>query len=210
MFKSFVYPQTLTEKTDYTESAILFQLSSGSEQAFHLLYERWHRKIYSYIFTITGSRPQSEDATQEVFIRIWRERGKLKDIQNFEAWLFTVVRRLALNCLRSMANEQKLYQSLQEITLQKSFETFRDEAVTADQKKAIASAIQRLPPQQRAVYELSHIHGLSRNEIAEKLNLSPNTVRNHLNAALISLRACLQHYYLEGLFVFPQLVHFFI
>ena len=202
----------LANKLPYDENNLFARIAQDDDSgAYYVLYTFWHKKVYSYIYAITSQRILSEEGTQEVFIIIWRQRNKLPEIRNFEAWLFVLVRRHTLNLLRKIANEKKLIERFRQFLSQKNSHTFNDQIENSEQRRISQQAINRLPPQQKVVYELSYLEGMSRNEIAEKLDLSPNTVKNHLNAAVVALRNYLQHHYSDGLLLvfFQYLVDFF-
>jgi RNA polymerase sigma-70 factor (ECF subfamily) len=185
--------------TEVTDKILLRSVADGGEAAYHALYNAWHKRVYTYIFAITGQRALAEEGTQDIFVIIWQRRRQLPGITNFEAWLFVIVRRHTLNLLRKIFNEKKMLGRFERLMAERGSASLDELVENAEQRKLLEQAVSRLPLQQKTVYELSQLQGLSRSEIAEKLQLSPNTVRNHLSAAMLSLRSYLQHHYSDGL-----------
>src|SRR5665213_736625 len=141
---------------------------------------------------LTKSAPMAEDMVQDIFLKIWMKKEQLPAIENFRNYLFIVARNHIFNELKKRSTDILFTDQL--------LDYFHDNKTTPEkkllQKEAshlIQQAIDRLPQQQKMVYRLSREEGLSRNEIAERLELSPNTVRNHLSKALEMIRQSLQH-----------------
>src|SRR5688572_23996982 len=87
---------------------LLFSLKQGDRTAFRAIFDRYQKRVYHFVFSITKSDYVAEDIVQEVFIRIWTKREALEPGNSFEAFLFTIARNLTYNHLRSIANQQAL------------------------------------------------------------------------------------------------------
>jgi RNA polymerase sigma-70 factor (family 1) len=140
----------------------------------------------------TKSRPFSEELVQDIFLKIWLNREKLREVQQFDGYLFITARNHIYSALRTKVREVEFRDEL------KSY--FADSSLADDQlhlKEAhalIHTAMEQLPPQQRSVFELSRFQGLSHEEIAEQLQISPLTVRAHMRKALAFMRTYLQQH----------------
>src|SRR5689334_19384443 len=93
---------------NYTDDH-LFQLLSESDQlAFTELYNRYHAGIYRYLLTFVKIPSISEDLTQEVFLKIWEARYRIKIHSSFAAYLFRSSRNTAIDFLKKVAVDRKL------------------------------------------------------------------------------------------------------
>lgn len=171
----------------HNENELFAQLAKGSEVAFTEIFYHYTQRIYHFIFSKTKSDALTEDIIQEVFINLWKKRKSLNEVKNYENYILTMATNKVYDFLRKMAseNEMKKY-------VWKSMQTesnITSEALDLKQSQALINqAINELSPQRKKVFVLSRQQGLSSSEIAEQLNLSPNTVNNHLSEALRSVR----------------------
>lgn len=170
-------------KHNYSEEEWLLQLSNGSEEAFHFLYQTYAPKVFSLALLYLKSNDAAQDAVQEVFLKVWSRRNELAVIKNFGGWLRHVTRNHVIDALR----RKMLQDELTENILPVSEET--EEGLSAkEMKRLIDEAIQNLSPRQREVYLLAREEGLKHAEIGERLGLSTETVKEHMKQALRQLR----------------------
>lgn len=169
------------------DTAILIRFRDGDEAAFRIIYETWHRKVYQYAYSYLKNKEQSEEVVQESFLKIWINREKLNTQLPLEPWLFTICHRLVLDAFRKAAAVNALSANLQLNTTEADNRT-EETIMASDLKRFSDQAIADLPKQQQMVFKLSRSEDLSYEQIAERLNISKNTVRNHLVVALKSLR----------------------
>lgn len=124
------------------------------------------------------------DIVQEAFIAVWQRYGEFENELHLKAFLYTTIRNRCINYLRDRQVEQK---NREKLWLLQSQEDFRDTAVENELYDYLCRKIDMLPPMQRAVLWL-HVDGLSNEEIAERLNISVNTVLTHKQRARAVLR----------------------
>ncbi|WP_295125614.1 RNA polymerase sigma-70 factor [uncultured Chitinophaga sp.] len=170
------------------EKELLACVGQSDERAFEKIVHHYFPRLLPFTTNITKNRAVAEEIVQEVFLRLWQHRHEHERIYHLGSWLFTIASNLSLTYLKKMAVEGKLLK-----VLQNSQESNRSETEERLQFKEsgllIHEAINRLPPQQQQVYRMSRYEGLSTPEIAERLQLSPNTVKNHLVRALQTIRS---------------------
>jgi RNA polymerase sigma-70 factor (family 1) len=167
------------------EAGLLLQVAEGDEKAFSSLYYTYHHRLGIYLYQLTSSRPFAEEILQDVFCKVWEKRDQLPAIENFQAWLFTISKNHALNCLRSAVRErlQKKVWEKDQVDL-----SVLDQVSSEDQLQLIDKAISQLPPQQKKVFMLSRYKRLKYIEIAQELNLSKETIKSYLQIATTSIR----------------------
>lgn len=163
--------------------------SADDKEAFHILFEKFKNKVYSYSIHLTHSEIIAEDITQEVFMKVWLNRNSLDEINNLEAWIITIARNLCFNQLKKQALEKKLNRFANSNFLQENAE---DYISYKDRLNEITQIVNNLPPQQRIIFNLNRIQGLKNEEIALQLNISVNTVKSHFTKALQTVRQTLR------------------
>jgi RNA polymerase sigma-70 factor (ECF subfamily) len=173
------------------ESELLFKISQGDEDAFNEVVDIYTPIIYAtalaYIKTVEGA----EDTTQEVFYKVWKNREKLPKVESLKDYLFIITRNEVLSSLRKKGPSYPLGEYLDD-TLKEKNPGPGDTLSLRQLQQALQRAVTMLPPQQKQAYLLSREEGLQHNEIAEKMNLSRNTVKNHIIAALNFIRQYIQ------------------
>ena len=155
------------------------------------MFDHYKDRFYFVALKMTRFDHIAEEMVQEVFLKIWRNRETLADIEKPDAYFFTVLYRQVYQYFKKEALNRKL---LQEAGPEGDASNLTEETLMArESKRLLEEAVAKLPPQQQAIYRMNKIEGFSYQEIAEKLNLSPNTVRNHLAAAVRTIRIHLIH-----------------
>jgi RNA polymerase sigma-70 factor (family 1) len=167
---------------------LITDFRNGSEQAFRIIYDTHHAKIYRFAYSFLKDKDQSQEVLQETFINFWVSREKFDSNKAIAPYLFTICKRLVLDNFRkatsSSAMRAQLLQKISEI-----HNTTEEGIIFADLMNFAEKAIAELPRQQQLIFRLSRFEGLSYDEIAERLDLSKNTVKNHLVVALKTLKS---------------------
>jgi len=132
-------------------------------------------KLYRYALRILGNPMAAEDVVQEVFIKIWKKREEVQEIENKEAWCMTVTRNLALDKLRK---KKYHHESVEEhYSLKDSAMDPAELIQSNDIMKRIRQAIDRLPNDQRQVVHLRDVEGYKYKEIADITGLTIEKVQ---------------------------------
>ncbi|MFA6084334.1 RNA polymerase sigma factor [Mucilaginibacter sp.] len=169
------------------ERLLLSKTSSGDELAFRRIFDRYRKKVYSYALKIIKSREQAEEILLDVFLKIWQHKN-LAEIENLECYLRTITRNLAITALRRHNLELMINQEL--CNDWKEADNLTEETISVNETAHIFNkALDLLTPQQKLVYTLCRVEGLKYSEAAERLAISPLTVKTHMQHALRSLRA---------------------
>jgi RNA polymerase sigma-70 factor (family 1) len=181
----------LQPSTTYNEKELLYRLAEDDETAFRQLYDRYKDEVYAFALGITRSVPLAEEIVQDSFLKLWQHRGELTEIIKFDSWFFTIARNLCYSALRKIALDRKL-QTAHELQSEQPVATAEDILITRENRELVRAAINQLPEQQRRIYKLSREAGLTYDEIAAELNISRNTVKEHLRRAVSGIKAYLE------------------
>jgi RNA polymerase sigma-70 factor (family 1) len=175
----------------FSDVELFSEMSENNEEAFDAFFYRYNTKVYSFILHMVDVEAVAEELVHDVFLKIWLNRQGLRDIVNPGNYLFVTAKNHALNQLEKMANERKGKIQLDARPARFGADP-EEEFFYKESLALVTAAINQLPEQQRIVFQLSRERGLSREEIAEQLNISPNTVKNHLGAARKKIQQYLQ------------------
>ena len=175
------------------ERDYILRISAGDEKAFEHVFNHYRNKIYSVALRLTRSSTVSEEIVEEVFLRIWLRRSLLNEIDNFGAYLYTIARNETYRILKQIARNYKI------VLLDENDSSFAhndtNEYLTVKEfTSVLQKAIERLPNQQKQVYKLMKEGDLKRGEVAQLLQIQPETVKFHLAQAMKNIRAyCMLH-----------------
>lgn len=171
----------------HNEKSLLNQVALGDESAFRIVFDHYRDAIFAFALKVTRHESIAEETVQDVFMKIWINRSGLGEIRNFADFLYIIARNHTFNSLRSLARERKLNI---DTTADLQIAGVSTEAVILqrDYDRLLLQAVAQLPPQQKLVYTLGRQQGLSREEIAAQMNISPGTVKVHMAQALRTLR----------------------
>ena len=169
------------------EHKLIKNLIKGDAYAFDEIFMRYNEKIYAFSFRNLKIKEDAENVVQEVFLNLWKDRARLKELKSLDAWIFTISFNVIRKRFRQLARERQHLEKFAEISpgydtsLNKDIE-FNDLLEKADM------IINRLPTRQKTVLLLSSKKGFSNTEIATKLDISRKTVENHLTRARAFLK----------------------
>jgi len=173
--------------TDTESKKMLIALKRGDELAFRKVFDEHFRRLYLFSFRFLKNKEHAEEIVHDALLSMWTNRNKLDENRSVLPYLYTITRRLALNALRDIATSQKAMDELW-LNMEGLSNETEELVLLNDLRKFTESAVVNLPAQQQLVFRMSRYEGLNYDEIAMQLNLSRNTVKNHLVAALKALR----------------------
>ncbi|WP_316838786.1 RNA polymerase sigma-70 factor [Pedobacter gandavensis] len=178
----------------YTEQELLEEVAGGNEFAFKLLYEKYAGKVYTMGMNYLKSPFLAQDAVQEVFVKVWKNREQLTTLNSFPAWLTTISRNQLINDLQRLVPMESLEAIPPDDASQHQATTVND-IDFRELEKAIKIGLNSFSPRQQQIYNLSREEGLSHKQIAAQLNISYDMVREHMSNALRNLRKFLENHY---------------
>ena len=157
----------------------------GDHDAFAALIDSAANRLYALACLILRDSDRAEDATQEAFVRAWRELPRLREVDKFDAWL----RRLVVN---ACYDEGRRVRRRAEVSLLRvSDRSVADSSSAVDESDRVERAFRRLPLDQRTALVLQHRFSLSHTEIAETLGIPVGTVKSRVRYGVAAMRAAL-------------------
>lgn len=153
------------------------QAKGGDKAAFGKLVQKHYEMVYAVAYGVLGNREEALDATQEVFIKVFREIGKFQGQSKFKTWLY----RVSINSAIDACRRRRPTEPIEEGAV---FETQspspREQASQEEVHELVRKALGLLNPEHRAVLVLREWHELSYEEIAQTLQLEIGTVMSRL------------------------------
>ena len=171
-----------------SDAQLILLWMHGDDQAFEILYKRYAVSLLSIALKKTQSREVAEEIIQETFLCLFLKRSSADQIKNLSAFLYTTVKHKIIDHYR----REKLSRQYQEHSLAYLTEADYSTVQTIESRELaerINTQIERLPPKCKHVFLLSRSHYLTNKQIASQLDISENTVEQHMRKALRILRA---------------------
>ena len=166
--------------------ALLNALKKGESKAYTFLVNNYHHRLCVYAFNLTSDHDLSEDIVQNVFMRIWNKKHKLKDDLVVKSYLYKAVYNEFIDQYRKNKNvltlEKKHIDALTYIVEEE------DEKSLEKLISIVKKEIDKLPPKCKQTFLLSKEEGLTNLEISEYLNISIKSVEAHITKAFSVLR----------------------
>jgi RNA polymerase sigma-70 factor (family 1) len=178
--------EDLLRKTNYTANNALQALIRGRKEGIDFLFQQYYTQLCYFAGTLLNDDCLAQEITSDAFTKLWQSRQSLATEGSIKAWLYSAVRNASIDHLRKVKRLRVSESGLQSATtIEQSVLHTIIESETIDH---IIEAMGKLPPQCRRIFRLFYLHGKSYNEIAQELNLSPQTVRNQKQRAAKLLR----------------------
>ncbi len=168
------------------EQILWQQIQQGQRSALESLFRTYYTPLVRFVHSKVQDADAAEDLVQEVFYKLWNQRDSLQINTSLKAYLYTVSKNLSLNEIQKKKRHAELNQVYTEKQEQQDPGMSEDEASVWEER--IREVVESLPPRCREVFELSRFEGLTYQEIAEELHISPKTVENQMGKALSVLR----------------------
>ena len=176
---------------DYSDNNVLIEsLRVGDEKAYTYLIDTYHYKLCVYANSLVKNIYSAEDIVQNVFIKVWEQRTRLKSDHAIKSFLYKLVYNEFIDLYRKNQSlfslEKTYYDALNSVVLEDDHESFQRIL------KVVNKEIESLPPKCKEVFILSKKEGLTNIEIAEHLDVSIKTVEAQITKAFSILRSSLE------------------
>ena len=165
-----------------TADSLVTALATGQPGSFGALYDRLGPQLLHVAGVMLREPSEAEDAVQDVFVEIARRPDRLRHVLNLEAYVFAILRNNVSHRLRAKQKELKHLQQLPE----------RGQPDAPSNRDDLDQALKSLPDEQREVIALKVDGGLTFAQVAEILNVSPNTAASRYRYAIEKLRHVLK------------------
>lgn len=169
------------------EQKLIRGLKDGNYKAFNEIYALYAKRLYAYCLQYTRQAEDAEEIVQDVFVRLWNQRDKIRQEETLQSLLFIMAKHLVINAYRAKVN-QPIYEDYLNYVDELSVDDVKERTEYRDFLLNFNKILSTLPDTQRKVIKLSRMRQLSNKEIAEYLSLSEQTVKNQLSLGMKKLR----------------------
>jgi RNA polymerase sigma-70 factor (ECF subfamily) len=181
---------------ELSDEDVMERCATGSEIAFRTLVKRFRGRIMNLVSRFINDRDRAEEISQEVFLRVFRNRERYRKSGKFSTWIFTIAVNLTKNEIRSRVRHKGTFSldAFEEETGGQGLpfpdqKPLPDEDLNAGEIRfKVAEALRKLPPRYREAVVLRDIEGLSYEEVGQILRIPGGTVRSRINRARLMLK----------------------
>jgi RNA polymerase sigma-70 factor (ECF subfamily) len=177
---------------------------AGETRAFDELVGRYQEKVYRLAFKILRHEEDASEALQDAFLSAFRGLKNFKAESTFSTWLYRIATNAALMKYRkrrdghvSLEQSQTGTEDAEGLQIPDWSTQPVEDLLTAETRRVMEEAFDRLPEELRVVFELRDVHGRSNAEVAEQLGLTVAAVKSRLHRARIQLRDRLNRYFAD-------------
>ena len=178
---------------DQQDVAWMLRVKDGDRAAFRHLVERYQHPLTNFVYRTVLSRPDADDLTQEVFLRVYRAAPSYQPTAKFSTWLYRIAANTSLNHLKAAGRTSIEPCEPEQLTASSGADPHRG-FEHHELEAAVEQALRQLPDRQRIAVTLRRFEELSYAEIAEAMDCSVQAVDSLLRRAADMLRATLASY----------------
>lgn len=190
----------LASRIHWPDEALMVAIVARDEHAFAVLYDRYVDLVYSASFRVLGDAQLAEDASQDVFVRLWqRPETFIAERGRFLSWLMSVTRNRAVDELRARGRRRKREGGPLGEPDEAAEPVFSTEAIDPlhsaqlhEEQAIVRCALAALPRDQKLCLELAYFGGLTQQEIATRLHEPLGTIKTRIRLGMQKLRRALE------------------
>lgn len=183
---------------ELNDTDVVEEIRRGSEPAFREIYDRYHKQLYYIAKKYVKDRGLAEDAVQDIFVKLWENRGRLDSSKSVNGFLFSMLKNHVLNMIRNRKKKILTGYELKEQHHPRETRT-GDEVIYGEYLNHVERGLNELTERRREVFELK-MNGHTNTEVAEILQISIRTVKTHYYISSKFLRRYLKNH--ANIFVF--------
>jgi RNA polymerase sigma-70 factor (ECF subfamily) len=177
----------LKNAPSHNEQQLISLLRDSSQDAFAQLFDSYSQKLYRFSYSYLKTEAEAEEIVQDVFLKLWENRDKLRNETSFQSYLFTIAFNAIRKHFNQKARDERFRTSLLESLSDEnpSLENHPDfEALVA----RLDQLIEAMPARRKEIFLKRKKEGKSVREIASEMDISPKTVENQITEAMNYLK----------------------
>lgn len=184
-----------------SNEAMVQQLQKGNKKAFEWLYDQQYITVFMFARRFVTDQQAAEDITTEVFLKLWDRLTDFDSLPAIQSFLHVSTRNACLNYIRNRSRQSVQQQRWEYLLQQDEEEVLAQQQLQADIYRHVYDEIEKLSPQLKIVFRLAYIEGLSNEEIADRLGINNQSVRNDKSRALKQIRMAMMDKNIYGVFI---------
>lgn len=167
--------------------AVIKAIADRDKRLFEAFYKKYYKQLFALAYRYVGEQEAAEEIVHDVFITIWNKAEQLNVQQSMKSYLFKSIVNAALNYIKKEkldAQKRQVYMKV----MDESAEVDPADDAESDLLKSLEEALDLLPAKCKEVMYLSRFGKLKQQEIADQMDISIKTVKNHLTYGFQKLR----------------------
>ncbi len=176
------------------EKALILGLKKNYIPSFGRIFSLYHKRIYNFCISLHQSPDDAEETVQKVFVALWEQREQVDENKPPGEYLYSIARYMIYNEFRRQVYKKAVFDHFT-LNSPETNNSTKDEVLFNELLTFLESQIERLPERQHEIIKLSRYEGLTYRQVAEKLNITENTVDTQIRRALDFLRDKLENHY---------------
>lgn len=182
---------TPLERSDH-RAGLVEAAKTGDLAAFELLMRQHERLVLVTALRLLGNLEDAQDASQEVFLRLYRNLAKVQASASLSGWLY----RVTVNACHDLHRRSRPETTIEDVPEPRDPAADPQQAVTdAERRRVLQLSLRHLPEKERAALVLRDLEGLSTEEVARVLGSSEATVRSQICKARVKVKAFVERYF---------------
>ena len=179
----------MKKSSDDIDSVLIEKSKNGNKGAFNILVNKYHPRVYASLFSFTKSKEDSEDLSQQTFIKVWQQLNSFRGESAFFTWVYRIAINLAKNYVSSAGyKKQKISSSIEHFEIDvSSFDDLESIVIHEQSIKEINDFIITMPESLKTAFTMREVEGKSYEEISDITNTPIGTVRSRIYRARESI-----------------------
>ena len=179
----------MKKNSDDIDSVLIEKARNGNKGAFSILVNKYYPRVYATLFSFTKSKEDSEDLSQQTFIKVWQQLDSFRGDSAFFTWVYRIAINLAKNFVASSGyKKQKINTSIEQAEIDiSSFEDIESAVIHKQSLKEIKNFINTLPESLKTAFSLREVEGRSYEDISVITDTPIGTVRSRIFRARESI-----------------------
>ena len=179
----------MKKNSDDIDSVLIEKAKNGNKGAFNILMNKYHPRVYATLFSFTKSKEDSEDLSQQTFIKVWQQLSSFRGDSAFFTWVYRIAINLAKNFVASSGfKKQKINTSIEKAEIDvSSFEDIESAAIHEESLNEIKNFINTMPESLKTAFTLREVEGKSYEDISVITDTTIGTVRSRIFRARESI-----------------------
>ena len=179
----------MKKNSDDIDSVLIEKAKNGNKGAFSILVNKYYPRVYATLFSFTKSKEDSEDLSQQTFIKVWQQLDSFRGDSAFFTWVYRIAINLAKNFVASSGyKKQKINTSIEQAEIDiSSFEDIESAVIHKQSLKEIKNFINTLPESLKTAFTLREVEGRSYEDISAITDTPIGTVRSRIFRARESI-----------------------
>lgn len=179
----------MKKNSDDIDSVLIEKAKNGNKGAFNILMNKYHPRVYATLFSFTKSKEDSEDLSQQTFIKVWQQLSSFRGDSAFFTWVYRIAINLAKNFVASSGfKKQKINTSIEKAEIDvSSFEDIESAVIHEESLNEIKNFINTMPESLKTAFTLREVEGKSYEDISVITDTPIGTVRSRIFRARESI-----------------------